>query len=203
MSSASMTTEVNVIGKVIRRSLTIATDGMVVKDPAVPAAKAGALTTRTDNTTGTLTMAAGHGFGTGNRLDVYWLNADGTTGRRYGVAAGTVATNSVPISGGAGDSLPANATAITAMVPQLESFPVTAANMSALLCSAAVPATLVFRSSVPAVVASVLLTGPNGGYVWESTGGATTPFGSDVADVYLSHGDSTGAQPVSAVAMVN
>jgi hypothetical protein len=75
----------------------------------LPAAKTGQLTTRTDNTTGTLTMAAGHGFTTGVIIDLYWAG-----GVRYGVVVGTVSTNSVPISGGAGDNLPTNLTNITA-----------------------------------------------------------------------------------------
>src|SRR4051794_23760974 len=82
----------------------------------LPAAKTGQLTTHTDNTTGTLTMAGGHGITTGARLDVYW-----TGGSRRGVTVGTVATNSVPFSGGAGDNLPLVNTNVTAMVPVSES----------------------------------------------------------------------------------
>jgi hypothetical protein len=75
------------------------------------AAKTGQLTTRTDNTSGELTMTAGHGFTTAVVIDLYW-----TGGVRYGVIVGTVATNAVPISGGAGDNLPTNMTNITAVV---------------------------------------------------------------------------------------
>jgi hypothetical protein len=77
------------------------------------AAKTGQLTTRTDNTTGTLTMAASHGITTAAVIDLYW-----TGGVRYGVVVGTVSVNSVPISGGAGDNLPSNLTNITAQVQQ-------------------------------------------------------------------------------------
>lgn len=75
------------------------------------AAKTGSLTTRTDNTDGELTMTAGHGITTAAVIDLYWAG-----GNRYGVVVGTVATNAVPISGGAGDNLPAGSTAITAVV---------------------------------------------------------------------------------------
>jgi hypothetical protein len=81
---------------------------------SLPAAKTGQLTTRTDNTSGTLTMTAGHGITTAAVIDLYW-----TGGRRYGVVVGTVATNSVPISGGAGDNLPTNLTNITAVVQSI------------------------------------------------------------------------------------
>jgi hypothetical protein len=75
----------------------------------LPAAKTGTLTTRTDNTDGELTMSASPGITTGATIDLYW---DG--GSRYGVTVGTVATNAVPISGGAGDNLPIATTSITA-----------------------------------------------------------------------------------------
>jgi hypothetical protein len=198
MSVASLTTEVTVIGKTIRRSVSLETDGLVVKDPELAAAKVGALTTRTDDDTGELTMNSGHGITTGAVLDVYW-----GTGKRVGMTVGTVATNAVPIDGGTGDVLPADETAITAMVPQLETFPVTAADMDALFVSCgAAQATARFRESDTTPVVTISTTGSTGGYVWDEAGGATTPFGENVADVYLSHGDSSQAWPVSAVAMV-
>lgn len=200
---ASVSTEVSTLGLSFRRTVTVSTDGAVVKNPTLAAAKTGALTTRTDNDTGVLTMDTGHGISTGNRLDVYWTNTDGTQGRRYGMTAGTVATNSVPIDGGAGDNLPADESAITAMVPQLETFAVTAADVIGLFVGCGGPATAVFRESDTTLVAAISTDGPTDAYVWESTNGATTPFGADVADVYLSHGDSAQAWPVNAVAMIN
>jgi len=83
---------------------------------SLPAAKTGTLTTRTDNTDGELTMAASHGITTAAVIDLHWTVA-GVAGVRYGVVVGTVATNAVPISGGAGDNLPADETAITAVLP--------------------------------------------------------------------------------------
>lgn len=81
---------------------------------ALPAGKAGTLTTRTDNTDGTATLGTGHGIATGNTVDIYWAG-----GVRYGVTVGTVSGTSVPFSGGAGDNLPTESTAIvmTKQVP--------------------------------------------------------------------------------------
>lgn len=79
-----------------------------------PAAKAGTLSTRTDNTSGTLTLTAGHGIATGNTIDLYWTE-NGIAGKRRNVTVGTVAGTSVPISGGAGDNLPSQTTAVTCM----------------------------------------------------------------------------------------
>jgi len=75
----------------------------------LPAAKTGTLSTRTNDTSGTLTLESGHGITTAAVIDLYW---DG--GSRYGVTVGTVSGTSVPISGGAGDNLPIATTAVTA-----------------------------------------------------------------------------------------
>jgi hypothetical protein len=101
----------------ISQSWSRTADGGILRNVAVPAAKVGSITTRTDNTTGTFTMNAGHGLTTGQKVDVYWT-VGGVSGRRYGVTLGTVATNSVPFSGGAGDNLPANNSAVT-VSPQI------------------------------------------------------------------------------------
>jgi hypothetical protein len=105
-------TEATYLARSTSRSLAATGNSAEVASPTLAAAKTGTLTTRTDNDTGTLTMTAGHGITTGQTLDVYWAG-----GQRRGMTVGTVATNSVPIDGGAGDNLPANTTAITAMVP--------------------------------------------------------------------------------------
>jgi hypothetical protein len=102
------------LGVVMSSTILRSADGQLAKHPALPAARAGTLSTRTSDTAGTLTLAAGHGVQTGAVLDVYWSG-----GRRYNVVAGVVVGNDVPISGGAGDSLPTVATSLTAAV-QLE-----------------------------------------------------------------------------------
>ena len=92
------TLEVNeVIVGATRSSVSVVDASAAAAGPVFPArsaipfaatlnpAKVGALTTRTDNTTGTLTMSAGHGLLTGNRLDLYWTNADGSLGARRGI----------------------------------------------------------------------------------------------------------------------
>jgi len=66
----------------------------------------GQLTTRTNDTDGVITMTASHGLITGDVVDVYWSG-----GMRYGCAA-SVATNALTLSGGAGDNLPAQDTAV-------------------------------------------------------------------------------------------
>lgn len=80
--------------------------GGVTLEGSVAGGKAGSLTTRTDNDTGQVT-AASHGLSNGDIVDVYWSG-----GSRYGMTVGVVAGDVVPVDGGAGDNLPAAATAV-------------------------------------------------------------------------------------------
>jgi hypothetical protein len=153
---------------------------------ALAAAKVGALT-------GELTMAGGHGITTGARLDVYWSG-----GSRYGMTVGTVATNQVPVDGGAGDVLPADETAVTAMVPVQENLAVTGNDVVAIVADAAAAATVVFTTSAPADVLAVEIAGATAAYFWQTGEGTNPMAGAAVAKVYLSHGDSTAARDVRA-----
>jgi len=93
----------------ISSTITRTAPGEIAQVKLLPAAKTGSLTTRTDDDEGSLTLEAGHGITTGATFDLYWSG-----GRRYNVAAGTVAGNVVPFSGGAGDNLPDQSTTVTA-----------------------------------------------------------------------------------------
>ena len=76
---------------------------------AMPAARAGTLTTRTNDTTGVVTVAEGHGITDEDTVAVFW---DG--GRRYAVAVSATTATTVSIgSGGAGAVLPAEDSVVT------------------------------------------------------------------------------------------
>lgn len=203
MPTGSYVKTVNVDGDDFRTTRTPAATGKTVRGDTLPAAKTGQLTTRTDNNTGTLTMAAGHGFNTGDKLHLYWTNADGSKGFAYTVA-GTVSTNSVPIDSGAGDDLPPNLTNVTAMVPTTYDFVVEYANLKLLTWKAdtAVGAA-VLRESGGTVAAALRSTGSTGNYSWDAGDPAASPLAADVASVDVSHGDAAAARPVKLVALVN
>lgn len=98
-------------------TVTITGEATLNAEPTVPAAKSATLTTRTNSTSGTLTMTTGHGYTTGDRCDIYWDNADGTEGACFGAVLGTVsaapADTAVPIASVAGgDALPPAASAV-------------------------------------------------------------------------------------------
>lgn len=154
----------------------------------MPAAKVGALTTRTSYTVGTLTMAASHGITTGAKLDIYWVG-----GKRLGVTVGTVATNSVPFSLGSGSNLPIATTAITAMVPV--AFPIVATGNDVVgleAWSATDGDVLIADASSASLLA---IETDEDGYSWSDASGVTNPVAGDaIAKVFFSHGDSTGTR---------
>lgn len=180
-------------------SATISSDVAIPFSLSIPAAKTGTLTTRTDNDTGVLTMSAGHGIITGQRLDVFWSG-----GSRIGMTVGTVATNSVPIDGGSGDNLPLNNTAITACVPTEQAFAVTGNSVVVLACGAALGGAVTFADSGNALIFSKTLTPAVKSYVWCSVDGGTNPLaGGAVAKVFLSNASASAAQDVSGIAQYN
>lgn len=203
MASANVSNRVDTIKGSFNQNRSVPADGEVGKDPILAAAKTGALTTRTSSSVGTLTMDTGHSIATGNRLDLYWVKTDGSRGYRYGITVGTVATNSVPITGGSGDDLPDDETTITAMVPRLETFPVLTAAMQLLCVGCEVPMIAIFIDGSAAVVLAVTVDGTNDSYIWDVNGEIANPFADDVAEVYLSHGSSGGTFRPIAYAEVN
>lgn len=76
-----------------------------------PAGAIATLTTRTNATTGTITGPSGHTVTTGATITVSWAEDTGVDTQlariRRGVTVGSVSGNSIPISGGVGDDLPA------------------------------------------------------------------------------------------------
>lgn len=160
--------------------------------PEIGPAKAGTLTTRTDANTGTLTMSGGHGITTGQRLDLYWAVA-GVRGYRRGITVGTVATNSVPIDLGAGDDLPPAATAITAMVPHVETVTVTGDNINGIAFSSSVgPFQVTLTAADGTTEQFTRRYDTNNAYGWVKGNGETNPLaGVTLGKVYYSHGDTT------------
>lgn len=189
------------VGRTYVNRRTITGDGVLGKSASLGAAKTGALTTRTNDTEGTLTMDTGHGITTSARLDLYWSG-----GRRYGVVVGTVNVDSVPISGGAGDNLPADETDITAMVPQEEAFSVdgddviaTGAQFVPSDSNATAKGMVVFAQSNNAAIYVADLTF-RGDYQWHNANGASNELASaSVAKVFFSHGHTAAATMAAAV----
>jgi len=169
-------------------SVVIEADGLETKEPTVTAAKVGTLTTRTDNDTGVATMNAGHGFVTGDELDVFW-----TGGQRRGMTA-TVATNAVTIDGGTGDNLPVLSTPLTVKKPQQENFEVVGADLKALAASSPKPGAIKLLAADDTVLLEIPITSDNGVYTWDTETGITNPLaGVTVAKALFSHSNSAAS----------
>lgn len=182
-------TTLSFLGGAVGSDRTVTGDNGLPSQPTggVPAAKAGVLTTRTSASVGTLTMDPGHGFATGNVVSIFWAG-----GSRYGVTLGTVSGDSCPFSGGAGDDLPAADTAVTAMVPAVETVSVTGDNVTCAAAYAAlVPtdgdAVVQVTQANDTVIATYILDPGNPTGFWDGTG--TNPFaGVTVGKIKYSHG---------------
>lgn len=189
---------VSVDGKSYTQQTSKQGNSSIRRDVALPAAKAGSLTTRTDNTTGTLTMASGHGITTAAKLDIYW--ADPTTGNRLSrrnVTVGTVATNSVPFSGGLGDNLPVASTPITAQVPTIVDMRFDGDDLVVMVVTADAIATVVFTADDNAEDYAVVTTASGQVQEWYDGNGIANPLVGDTETlIHVSQGDSAAGHTV-------
>lgn len=107
MPIANLSLSVNCGGVLISKSWQREGEHPNPYEVELPAADAGALTTRTGDDSGVVTMEeADHGLESDDVVDVYW---DG--GMRYGMTA-AVSELAVTLSGGAGDDFPAKDTEV-------------------------------------------------------------------------------------------
>jgi hypothetical protein len=154
--------------------------GSIALEDTLNAAKSGTLSTRTDDNTGTLTMAGGHGLTDGQIIDVYWSG-----GVQRNVVVGTVATNSVPIDSGVGDNLPTATTAITAVVQKSinlaidgDETDILAVVLETVDKTIRTAANVQFRDAAADIIAEIDLVA-NVPQVWDIAGGSANPFAGD------------------------
>ncbi len=114
MPTGNVTSTVAVAGLTMTSAASRTADGVIGQEIALPAGKAGTLSTRTDDDTGVVTLASGHGVTTQDTVDVFWSG-----GAAYGFAVTNVATDDVTIDLGSGDVLPAQDTVVV-VTPRVE-----------------------------------------------------------------------------------
>lgn len=172
----------------------------------IPVAQPGILTTRTDLDTGSLTMdSASHGIATGNKIDLYWTNADGTIGSRRGMTVGAVAGVVVPIDLGLGADLPVAATVIQAAVVQAFDVTITGDDAIAILgaCDAA-RCTIVLMSAGGTVEQLAIVLPAVKVYEWLATSGQPNPIVGDVIDkLHMTHNDTVTPREVRLAALLD
>mgnify|MGYP006366147677 FL=1 len=177
-------------------AVTRTNSGTIALEDTLSAAKTGALTTRTDDNTGTLTMAASHGITTGQIIDIYWAG-----GVQRSVTVGTVSVNEVPIDGGIGDNLPVDETPITAVVQKSINLAIDgdSADIIAVILetndkSLRTAANVQFKDAAADVIAEIDLV-TNVPQVWDIEGGSANPFtGDPITNLKASQGNSTSTE---------
>lgn len=190
----------NVAGLSFAQTRSIATDASRVAEVLVPKGAASTLTTRTDNTTGSITGPAGHGIVTAQVVDLYWVG-----GSRRSVIVGTVAGNVIPISGGQGDNLPVAASAIT-VAPRvtIDLATLTGSKIKAVAAQAeAVRSTVIIaQANDTEILARVVQSGRV--LAWDDEDGTANPFTAvNVGKAYVSHDGIASKKIRVAVALNN
>jgi hypothetical protein len=183
MANASINVVASLAGQTIPIQISRQDNGTGLWTPTVPAAVAPQTWTKTDNTNGTAAFASTPSFVTGDKVDVFWSG-----GRRYNMAA-TVTGNSVALSGGGGDNLPASGTAVLLAERLVVNVGFDPDDVTALMISTARRASVVFADAGGAALLALDL--PAGGCcLWWSGSGISRPFsGNPVAGIWVANGD--------------
>ena len=103
--------------KTFQGNRTIDFDVSVPWGLSLAAALAATLTTRTDNDTGVLTVASGHGITTSDKVDFYWTDSSGVLFKRIGCTVTATGATTVTIDAGTGDNLPLVNSTGTVQIP--------------------------------------------------------------------------------------
>lgn len=187
--AASLQSTHQVGGEQFAESVSLSGDRQGGGKWSVPAAKPATLTTRTDNDTGTLTLATGHGFVNGDVVDLYWA-----AGKRRGMTVGSATGTTLVADGGSGDNLPTAATALTVCKRVTKTISFVGDDLLLLLAHGEAKGTIVFASGADAELLVVNIPDTNRMISWYSGSGITNPLaGVTVAKVVLSHAN-TGAK---------
>ena len=194
MPNASARRSVIIGGRSFKKVDTVTGDETTIREPTVTAAKTGTLTARTDNDTGTIAAAAGHGVVSTNKVDVFW-----TGGARQGMTA-TVTGNDIAVDGGTGDNLPALNTAVTLKLPQdMGNLAIPGGDVVAYGIDSPVGGYVVFKTAADAVIKIERIPEGGGQVMWDSASGVTNPLtGQTVGKISFSHDDETGSHVMTA-----
>lgn len=152
----------------------------------------GTLSTRTTDTSGTLTLQAGHGITDGKIIDIYWVDTNGKRKCAYGAIVGTVSVNDVPFTVASGPVLPEAATEITCDIVEVLDVDFDADKCPLLAAQMKTAYGHVVFEDVGDVALDVAMLLPNEGYLyWEDADCfPTNPLGGNPIDeIHVSNGD--------------
>jgi hypothetical protein len=171
-----------------------ATTGIDPVDATLAVGKAGTLDNVYANAADVV-LTAGHGLTTGT-YDVHWAD-DGTgqPGCRYNMT-GTVTGDTMAIDGGAGDSLPADDTAVVVQAPTTYDQTFDGDNLVLIGAGSTRQSQIVFWDSDDAVLLAVFLSAGNA-WGWAKNTGTTTPItGNAVAYTTVSNGSASNTNNI-------
>ena len=173
-------------------------DDLIDLEVTLPAGKSGTLTTRTDDNTGVVTVASGHGITASDTVDVYWA-----TGRRYGVDVTTAGATTLDIDLGSGDNLPAQSTAVVIVKQVVVNKAIDGDNveiigfLATLAADTGFGVRITFFDAVSgggSAVGNGIDLDPNSPFVLDIEGGATNLLtGSPILSFVASNGDGSNA----------
>jgi len=180
-------------GTVFAESRTVSGDAIIVHDEDVAAGDGGSLTTRTNDTAGTVTAdALTHGISTGDRVDLYWTVA-GVNYCARGATVGTVSGAVIPFTGAVGDALPAQDSDITISLCVELDLSVLGTNVNAIILYAEARGQFVFEDAGGIELAKVL--GDGVVWDWHEDNGEDNPItGDSIIAVYVSHSDEDASK---------
>lgn len=191
MFDLTITKNFSIAGKSFSHAQTISTDELANSlEAEIPVALAGVLTVRTDANTGSLTMdSVSHGLIATNKIDLYWDNADGTSGQRRNVTVGVVAGAVVAIDLGAGDDLPIATTVIQAALVQVYTVSIIGDDIATLLGTVDfAKGTIVLLDTGGTVECLYMEIIAGGSYDW--LGAGTNPIATKTIDtIHMTHND--------------
>lgn len=176
MANGLVSKTITIDGVTFGGSNTYSDEGVIKEQLSASAmipGKAGVLSTRGSNTAGTITGTS-HGITTGDAVSVFWPG-----GKRYGVVAGTVDGDDVPISGGSGDNLPLADVEVVICKEQEIITGFDAARASLFAVKLGVAGIVQFRDTTDAN--SLVVALPAGSdYDWANDSGIANPFTIDL-----------------------
>lgn len=187
-ATASISIRTTVAGVTISQSITRNEEVESHASIALPAGKAGTLTTRTDDNTGVATVATGHGITTSDKVSVFW-----TGGSRYNVTVTATTSTTISIDSGSGDNLPLATTALVVTKEVTAAIDVDGDKIVAIATKTTQRSSVEFKTAVPASVVRYDMAANEGRFYVEGVDMTNDLAGEVIASVVAANGTTTDA----------
>jgi hypothetical protein len=185
-ATATVTIRTQIAGQTISQSISRTEEHESRVSIAVPAGKAGTLTTRTDDNTGVATVASGHGVTTSDVVSVFWSG-----GSRYGMTVSATTSTTISVDGGSGDNLPTATTAIIVSKQVAHALELVGDKLELMTIRSTQRGSVEFFSSAPASLLRYDIAAGEGRF-WIDGIGYTNPLAGDtVATIQVANGSAT------------